>query len=743
MARKGSQQKNGVDHRSSNHKRKGPDSVSAVSDAKGREKTSEVKVFPQEELPNGNHPGSPLTEHVNKPHHEENENKHKPDLEKSIRTTDMHGIDAVVGLNQSNLSENSSGDCIKDVSSKEAPLEREETGTLPGGNLEPKHMRGFFSLFQSVLLMKNAVLNLQLSNNLIVRNLTTSALSALKTCSEWLERQRPFFISLRTNIYNARDHVKLKIEQIYPIVLKWLLHFGNIILLLLMVWLDCTLRGLDSFIRMGTTSFFSVIWCSIFSVFAMVGILKFLSVLAIAALTAVFIGFTLAILVVAIFGTLFLWFYGSFWTTLLVIFLGGLAFSLSHERLALFIATAYSVYCAWIYVGWLGLLLALNLSFISSDVLIYYLKNNVNQHGRSGGQPEQGSGMHGQPGFFNGESSFSENGPGLSTDRGPGVPSTSGVDTEITSEDEVVRLLNCTDHYSALGLSRFQNIDVNLLKREYRKKAMLVHPDKNKGDEKAAEAFKKLQNGYEVLLDSLKRKAYDEELRREELLNYFRRFQSASQKNGRHGLFASGFAQSEADDEGPFGESRRIACKNCGNFHVWVHTKKSKSRARWCQECKDFHQAKDGDGWVEQSSQPFLFGIFQKVDAPSAYVCADSQIYDATEWYICQGMRCPPNTHKPSFHVNTSVISKHSTGKGSSSGQRGGKMPTSNVEETMTEEEFFDWLQNAVQAGMFDNVSGSTSAENASSRSGNFKGSSSNSGGGSGNRRKKKGKKQW
>lgn len=29
---------------------------------------------------------------------------------------------------------------------------------------------------------------------------------------------------------------------------------------------------------------------------------------------------------------------------------------------------------------------------------------------------------------------------------------------------------------------------------------MLVHPDKNMGDEKAAEAFKKLQNAYEVSL---------------------------------------------------------------------------------------------------------------------------------------------------------------------------------------------------------------------------------------------------
>ncbi|XP_034677825.1 dnaJ homolog subfamily C member 14-like [Vitis riparia] len=141
-------------------------------------------------------------------------------------------------------------------------------------------------------------------------------------------------------------------------------------------------------------------------------------------------------------------------------------------------------------------------------------------------------------------------------------------------------------------VQEFENIDVSLLKREYRKKAMLVHPDKNMGNEKAAEAFKKLQNAYEVLLDSLKRKAYDDELRRKELLNCFRRFQTASQKNGRHGPFTSGFPRSEAEVEDPFGGSRRIACKKCGNFHVWVHTKKSKSRARWSQDCKDFHQAK-------------------------------------------------------------------------------------------------------------------------------------------------------
>lgn len=142
----------------------------------------------------------------------------------------------------------------------------------------------------------------------------------------------------------------------------------------------------------------------------------------------------------------------------------------SQERLTLLIITVYSTYCVWSYVGWLGLLLALNLSFISSDILVYFLKNNINRQRRSGRTSEHSAGMEGRPGFFNGDSFAT--GPGLSADRSPGVPSTSGADSELTSEEEVVRLLNCTDHYSALGLSRNENVDVSVLKREYRKKVM-------------------------------------------------------------------------------------------------------------------------------------------------------------------------------------------------------------------------------------------------------------------------------
>lgn len=58
-------------------------------------------------------------------------------------------------------------------------------------------------------------------------------------------------------------------------------------------------------------------------------------------------------------------------------------------------------------------------------------------------------------------------------------------------------------------------------------------------------------------------------------------------------------------------------------------------------------------------------------------------------------------------------------------------MPNANMDETMTEEEFYEWLQNAAQAGMFDNASESPSSATATSTSS------------SSSKKKKKGKKQW
>nr|GLL48485.1 uncharacterized protein LOC109170176 isoform X1 [Ipomoea trifida] len=720
MARKGNQQKQGFNNHLANSRKGFSDSVSGFPDKRERSIASETDVITGEELLNGNLPSVSLTQELNSTPQPEEKMKSKHKYRKSLKKEKQDVVASTVTEHAEPASSYAGKHDNHPHTTEDLELrEGKETPPCNNHGSEDPNSRSSSSVEGLCTTRQNA----EHSIKVVFRYLGTLALSLSKSCIEWLERRKPLLRHIKSIISNASEYARKKVEQAYPVALKWIMHFGNILLLLSMVWLDCSLRGMGSFLCMGTASLFSIVWWGVLSLIA-VSKLKFLLILAAVSVIGLLSGFVIAILALSIIGLAFLWIYGRFFIAIPVILCGGVLFRLSHERIAVFIMTLYSVYCGRTYVGWLGLLLGLNLSFISSDVLIFFLKNNLNEQGRPDSFPEQTAGVS------------ADVGGGLPADHSAGIPSTSGSDSEMTSENEVIRLLNCADHYSALGLSRFQNVDVSILKREYRKKAMLVHPDKNMGNERAAEAFKKLQNAYEVLLDSFKRKTYDDELRREELINYIRSFQNTSQKNRGHR-----FGHSEAVGEDPLGESKRITCKKCGKFHLWICTDRVKHKARWCQECKDFHQAKDGDGWVEQTSQPFFFGLLLKVDTPSAYVCADNKIYDATEWYTCQGMRCPANSHKPSFHVNTNMTLKSSNGKrGSSSGHRGG-MPNPNLEETMTEEEFVEWLQNAVQAGVFNSFTGTGSSTSQSP--GTESGNSCKGSGGSGNKKKKKGKKQW
>uniref|UniRef100_A0A1D1Z7B8 DnaJ subfamily C member 14 n=1 Tax=Anthurium amnicola TaxID=1678845 RepID=A0A1D1Z7B8_9ARAE len=735
MARRGNQQRNGLYRGASNHKYKDSDPVGkSLSDVRDESRPYEGKVSDSTEVPNGethgrssNHMEDDIT-NLSASRKKNNKRSGKGSKRRSSEEARMPNLEQSDPI-PSQMKCTSENDSLSDSAGT-----RGDNGIPVDSNVSSETPR---SNMHTNVTVENASNSSVSSDTKAFGSLSTLAARVLGIAKEWFEMQKPRITTFSTFIYDARDFARIKIEQAYPIVWTWILHIGKLILLLSMVWLDCSLRGLDSLLRLGTSSFFVVVWCSFLSVLAMVGLLKMFVIMVIAGLVLAFIGLAFAILVLAIFATMILWIYGSFWTTGFAIFVGGVSFALNHEKVSLFIATVYSVYSAKSYVGWLGLLLGFNLSFISGDVLIYLLKNKIDDQRFN--RSEQGWQSQRRTDDSNDESrhdpSLDDAFPhasGRPADRGPGMPSTSGSESEFTSEDEIIRLLNCNDHYSVLGLARYEAIDASHIRREYRRKAMLVHPDKNMGNENAVEAFKRLQNAYEVLLDSLKRKTYDDELRREELLNYLRRLQTTSQKNGKHGIFTSGSSRSGAEDEVSHEDSRRISCKKCGDFHIWAHITRSKSRARWCQECKDFHQAKDGDGWVEQSFQPLLFGLLHKMEPPIAYVCADSRIYDATEWFTCQGIRCPANTHKPSFLVNTNVASKYNNAKGSSSVNRGssGGMPTPNMEQTMSEEEFFEWLQTAVQSGVFDT---SASNESPNSRNGSSKGNV---------KKKRKGKKQ-
>jgi molecular chaperone DnaJ len=63
------------------------------------------------------------------------------------------------------------------------------------------------------------------------------------------------------------------------------------------------------------------------------------------------------------------------------------------------------------------------------------------------------------------------------------------------------------DYYDILGVSK--SASESEIKKAYRKKAIEFHPDKNPGDEKAEEMFKKAAEAYEVLSDADKRARYD------------------------------------------------------------------------------------------------------------------------------------------------------------------------------------------------------------------------------------------
>lgn len=467
-------------------------------------------------------------------------------------------------------------------------------------------------------------------------------------------------------------------------------------LLLLIRWKDCGVRGFRSFIGLGSAALLVIMWSCFLSLTSLSCLVYVLLSMGAAGIAVQYLGYTPGLFIVGLFAILILWMYANFWITGTLFIVGGYLFSLNHARLVVLMAMIYAMYCVKVRVGWFGVFLSINLAFLSNDVLNYVLQccDNLSE---SVPVEEQTKSESFTEDDFSTECEYSvpadepEKVQSCKSSSKPAVASSlvnkqkESMAKQVIREDEnsiieMRRILGCNNHYEALGFPRNKKIDAILLRKEYRKKAMLVHPDKNMGSSLASESFKKLQCAYEVLSDAVKKRDYDELLKKEESKSAIQRSCSTSHQD------SSDYCLEE---------SRRIQCTKCGNSHVWVCTNRTKAKARWCQDCCQYHQAKDGDGWVEYKGS-LIFDQPRKVEIPRAFVCAESKIFDVSEWAICQGMACRPNTHRPSFHVNMVGLDKSSQRSNSS------RYRWDLDAEMMDEDEEFElWLQQALASGLF------------------------------------------
>jgi DnaJ homolog subfamily C member 14 len=108
---------------------------------------------------------------------------------------------------------------------------------------------------------------------------SASMMYVVEETKRYIDRKRPTIDAFMAMVNKGHGYAFSKIKFVYPIVRSWMLNAGRLVLLFLAVWLDCNRRGFDSLLRPGTNYLLVVLWCSMLSIFAMIGIKKMLVVM--------------------------------------------------------------------------------------------------------------------------------------------------------------------------------------------------------------------------------------------------------------------------------------------------------------------------------------------------------------------------------------------------------------------------------------------------------------------------------
>ena len=75
------------------------------------------------------------------------------------------------------------------------------------------------------------------------------AVTLFRQASEWIQQQKPVLMAFHAASLQVRDIIVHRFQHTWPIVCTWLLRLGRLFLILFILWLDCCLRGMDSFLQ--------------------------------------------------------------------------------------------------------------------------------------------------------------------------------------------------------------------------------------------------------------------------------------------------------------------------------------------------------------------------------------------------------------------------------------------------------------------------------------------------------------
>lgn len=228
-----------------------------------------------------------------------------------------------------------------------------------------------------------------------------------------------------------------------------------------------------------------------------------------------------------------------------------------------------------------------------------------------------------------------------------------GMATELpkNTEDSIKRLLSLAnkDCYTVLGVTPDANqADI---KKVYRQQAILVHPDKTQHPGADA-AFKILAQAFETVGDPEKRNEYDEGLITPE--QFAEDIETMMRK-----LYET--------------YSNTLPCAGCNHVHK-ITLCEEKPCTRYCEECRDEHSVKDNEIWAETRYMGFHISYF---------ACRKGQVFNVSDWIICQGLKIVPNTHVIQFALRSKTKTFDDImeeWKEEAMGQKKGKQRNSNQE---------------------------------------------------------------